>query len=93
MVASNYDVPAVLGEIFESVAGAVFIDSGMSLDAVWRCYLPFLRQELGIRLDSFRRKHLLNVQHFEFTENFSISNPRFALKELNDMLSRKATFG
>ena len=28
-------VPKALGDIFESVAGAVFMDSGMDLDAVW----------------------------------------------------------
>lgn len=41
------EVPKVLGDIFESVAGAIFIDSEMSLDAVWRTYMPFMRQELG----------------------------------------------
>ena len=33
-LASNIDVPKVFGDIFESVAGAIFVDSGMSLDAV-----------------------------------------------------------
>ena len=33
-----YQVPKALGDIFESVAGAVFMDSGMDLDAVWRVY-------------------------------------------------------
>jgi endoribonuclease Dicer len=37
----------VLGDIFESVAGAIFVDSGMSLDAVWKSYLPFLHDALG----------------------------------------------
>lgn len=47
-IASNIDVPKVLGDIFESVAGAIFVDSGMSLDAVWKSYLPFLRDSLGM---------------------------------------------
>lgn len=46
-LARNVDVPKVLGDIFESVAGAIFIDSGMSLDAVWKSYLPFLQDALG----------------------------------------------
>lgn len=46
-LASNIDVPKVFGDIFESVAGAIFVDSGMSLDAVWRSYLPFLNDALG----------------------------------------------
>jgi len=46
-LASNVDVPKVLGDIFESVAGAIFVDSGMSLDSVWKSYLPFLHDEMG----------------------------------------------
>ena len=46
-VASELEVPKVLGDIFESVAGAIFIDSGMSLDAVWKSYSPFLLEEMG----------------------------------------------
>jgi endoribonuclease Dicer len=47
-MASNIDVPKVLGDIFESVAGAIFVDCEMSLDAVWRSYLPFLSSDMGI---------------------------------------------
>ena len=43
----DVEVPKVLGDIFESVAGAIFADSGMSLDAVWKSYYPFLHQEMG----------------------------------------------
>uniref|UniRef100_A0A1I8JPZ4 RNase III domain-containing protein n=1 Tax=Macrostomum lignano TaxID=282301 RepID=A0A1I8JPZ4_9PLAT len=32
--------PNASGDIFESVAGAVFLDSGMSLDTVWRVFYP-----------------------------------------------------
>ena len=46
LVACDVDVPKDLGDIFESVAGAIFLDSGMSLDAVWRVFYPLLRQEL-----------------------------------------------
>jgi len=37
----------VLGDIFESVAGAIYIDSGMSLDTTWRVYFPLMRQQIG----------------------------------------------
>jgi endoribonuclease Dicer len=33
--------------VFESVAGAIFLDSGMSLDAVWRVYYQMMRKEIG----------------------------------------------
>ncbi|GBN10283.1 Endoribonuclease Dcr-1 [Araneus ventricosus] len=38
----NFYVPKVLGEVFESVAGAIYLDSGMSLDAVWKVYYPWI---------------------------------------------------
>jgi hypothetical protein len=33
--------------VFESVAGAIFLDSGMSLDAVWRVYYKMMKTEIG----------------------------------------------
>jgi endoribonuclease Dicer len=33
--------------VFESVAGAIFLDSGMSLDAVWRVYYQMMKKEIG----------------------------------------------
>jgi endoribonuclease Dicer len=46
-VACDVEYPKVLSDIFESVAGAILIDSGMALDAVWKSYYPFLHPELG----------------------------------------------
>lgn len=34
--AEDVEVPKALGDIFESVAGAIFLDSNMSLDMVWK---------------------------------------------------------
>ena len=31
----DIEVPKAMGDIFESIAGAVFLDSGCSLDVVW----------------------------------------------------------
>lgn len=44
--ASDVEVPKVLGDVFESVAGAVWVDSGMSLDAVWRVFYPLMHVEM-----------------------------------------------
>lgn len=43
----DIEVPKALGDIFESVAGAIFLDSGMSLDAVWNAYYPMMKPEIG----------------------------------------------
>lgn len=45
--AEDIEVPKALGDVFESVAGAIFLDSGMSLDAVWDVYFRIMRSEIG----------------------------------------------
>jgi len=45
--AEDVEVPKALGDVFESVAGAIFLDSGMSLDAVWRVYYQMMKTEIG----------------------------------------------
>lgn len=45
--AEDVEVPKALGDVFESVAGAVFLDSSMSLDAVWKVYYRMMRTEIG----------------------------------------------
>lgn len=39
----DIEVPKALGDVFESIAGAVFLDSGCSLDAVWSVFYPMMR--------------------------------------------------
>jgi len=47
LLPEDIEVPKVLGDIFESVAGAIFLDSGMSLDTVWRVFYPLMAKEIG----------------------------------------------
>lgn len=44
--AEDVEVPKALGDLFESVAGAIFLDSGMSLDTVWNVYENIMRPEI-----------------------------------------------
>ncbi|XP_053622668.1 endoribonuclease Dcr-1 [Plodia interpunctella] len=44
--AEDVEVPKALGDLFESVAGAIFLDSGMSLGAVWKSYVNLMGAEL-----------------------------------------------
>lgn len=48
--AEDIEVPKALGDIFESVAGAVYLDSGMSLDVVWEVYFRMMKPEIGKEL-------------------------------------------
>uniref|UniRef100_A0A5S6QU60 Uncharacterized protein n=1 Tax=Trichuris muris TaxID=70415 RepID=A0A5S6QU60_TRIMR len=42
----DVEVPKVLGDIFESVAGAIYLDSGCCLHAVWRVYYPIMQEQI-----------------------------------------------
>lgn len=44
--AEEVEVPKALGDIFESVAGAIYLDSKMSLDTVWRVYFAMMKPEI-----------------------------------------------
>ncbi|CAH1401946.1 unnamed protein product [Nezara viridula] len=44
--AEDVEVPKALGDVFESVAGAIFLDSGMSLDTVWKVYYRMMKKEI-----------------------------------------------
>jgi endoribonuclease Dicer len=37
------EVPKCLGDIFESVAGAIYLDSNKSFDAVWKVYYGLMK--------------------------------------------------
>ena len=41
------EAPKVLGDIFESVAGAIFLDSGMDLTKTWRVYYRMMKPYIG----------------------------------------------
>jgi len=40
----DIEVPKALGDIFESLAGAVYLDSGMDLDVVWRVFYGLMKE-------------------------------------------------
>ncbi|KAK6181301.1 hypothetical protein SNE40_009184 [Patella caerulea] len=40
------EIPKALGDIFESVAGAIYLDSGMSLDTVWNVYYGLMKPQI-----------------------------------------------
>jgi len=47
------DVPKLLGDIFESIAGAVFLDSGKDLAKTWEVFYPLMEQEISKLLVNF----------------------------------------
>lgn len=45
-IAETIDVPKALGDIFEAVIGAVFLDCGRKLDVVWRVVYRLMKTEI-----------------------------------------------
>ena len=48
-VAEEVDVPKALGDVFESLAGAIFLDSGCNLSVVWNLFYSIMKNEIGKR--------------------------------------------
>ncbi|XP_043278022.1 endoribonuclease Dcr-1 isoform X2 [Venturia canescens] len=46
--AEDVEVPKALGDVFESLAGAIYLDSRMSLDAVWGVYYRIMKSEIEL---------------------------------------------
>lgn len=46
-IAEAVEVPKVLGDLFESLAGAIYLDSGLNLKEVWRVYYRLMKREIG----------------------------------------------
>ncbi|XP_021960857.1 endoribonuclease dcr-1 [Folsomia candida] len=65
VMAEDIDVPKALGDIFESLAGAVFIDSGMSLDTVWTVFYRLMKNEIDIFSAKIPRQPIRQL-HEEF---------------------------
>lgn len=45
-LAISMDVPKVLGDIFESLIGAIFLDSNLDLSIVWQCIYTLMENEI-----------------------------------------------
>ena len=41
------DVPKVLGDLFESLIGAIYLDSGKNLTKTWEIIYSFMHKEIG----------------------------------------------
>jgi len=50
------DVPKVLGDLFESLIGAIYLDSGKSLARVWEIIYSLMHKEIGKKLTRARAR-------------------------------------
>lgn len=58
---AELDEPKVLADVFESVAGAIYLDSNMSLDVVWRVYEKMLVPEIERFSHGFTKSALYEI--------------------------------
>lgn len=88
--AEETECPKVLGDVFESVAGAIYLDSGLSLDAVWKVYYSMMKSEIG---------STGTYQHFNwsqwsllFSEQCSSNIPKSPVRELLELEPENVKF-
>lgn len=55
------DPPKVLGDILESLAGAIFVDSGMSLEKVWEVFQPLFDKKISKQGKMFNQSTFYGV--------------------------------
>lgn len=46
------DVPKTLGDLFESLIGAIYLDNGKDLTKIWEIIYSLMHKEMGKRLTS-----------------------------------------
>lgn len=83
--AEDIEVPKALGDVFESVAGAIYLDSGMSLDQVWQVYFKMMKPEI-----EFFSSHVPKSPIRELLESMP-QNVRFSPSELSPDRKHRVT--
>lgn len=99
--AEDVEVPKALGDIFESVAGAIFLDSNMSLDMVWKVnckphstslLFNYYQCECFFSSRFFLLQIFSNMMQPEI-DQFSDSVPKSPIRELLELEPETAKFG
>ncbi|KAK9511555.1 hypothetical protein O3M35_000188 [Rhynocoris fuscipes] len=76
-VAESVDVPKILGDVFESLAAAIYLDSGKNLQKVWDVYYHLMKREI----DEFSRNVPKNHIRLLY-EKFPNPLPKFGPSDL-----------
>lgn len=61
----DIEIPKALGDIFESVAGAIYLDSGMSLDTVWKVYYRMMKRHIDAFIEKIPKSPVRELLEFE----------------------------
>ncbi|KAK4883339.1 hypothetical protein RN001_006658 [Aquatica leii] len=76
-LAEHIDVPKVLGDTFEALAGAIFLDSGMCLETVWKIFHRIMWKEIesfktNVPKNAVRLIHETVGAHPEFDKSVTL---------------------
>lgn len=71
--AESIDIPKSLGDIFESIVGAVYLDSGLSLEKTWKVIYLLMKDELSQFMAEVPKQIVRRLYEF----NKGSANPRF----------------
>jgi len=63
--AEDVEVPKALGDIFESIAGAIFLDSNLSLDAVWIVYYRMMHESINLYSNNVPKSPIREILELE----------------------------
>ncbi|XP_002989272.2 endoribonuclease Dicer homolog 1 [Selaginella moellendorffii] len=86
--------PKVLGDVFQSLVGALYIDSGLNLDQVWKVFEPLLQPLVtpeAVPIHPVRELYELCDKHMKKLEwDYSLSGDLFLARALvgNKVLGR-----
>ena len=63
--AEDVEVPKALGDIFESIAGAIYLDAGLKLDPVWRVYYRMMKKEITMYSENVPKSPIRELLELE----------------------------
>lgn len=78
--AESVDVPKAMGDIFESIIGAVFLDSGLNLNTTWQVIYGLLKNEIQLFIIDVPKQIVRRLFEFEKGK----ADPKFFEKEILD---------
>lgn len=64
-IAETLEVPKALGDVFEALIGAVFLDSGKSLPIVWKVIYRLMKKEICKSEQSSFLSAINALMHFD----------------------------
>lgn len=90
-VASYVEVPKVLGDLWESLAGAVYLDSGKDLARTWAVFYPLMKKEIGKILLLMANGTSTTLKNCLFADSFSVNVPIQPVRMLYELVGKDKT--